>query len=120
MKRFLLVLILICGFVSSFAQNRISFTATSLAIAEVNEYSGRYSWSDWERCDVTIVMDLQNDVVYIYSASPQRYTIISNGVTSYDGSGGKQVSYKVVDQDGDCKHNMECNEYMSCFKTKEK
>lgn len=101
MKRFLTVFILSLFCCISFAQNRISFTATFLAVAEINQYSGRYSWSNWQRCDVTIIMDLQNDVIYIYSQSPQRYTVITDGVTSYDNGGGKQVSYKVVDQDGD-------------------
>lgn len=85
----------------TFAQNIITFTATSYAVANVNTRTGYYSWSDWERCNVHIVFDLVNDVITIYSNSPQQYRILTNGENIYDKDGGEQVKYKVIDQDND-------------------
>lgn len=100
-KKFLLTLMLIIGCFTSKAQSQMSFTATSLAIATVNEYTGQYTWSAWQQTRTPIVFDLMNDVVYIYSNSPQRYTLVSDGREYVDSGGGRQVEYKIVDQDGD-------------------
>lgn len=78
-----------------------TYKATSYAYAEINQYSGRYSWSDWFECDVSVVFDLQRDIITIYSKSTQYYSILTTGTSSTDSLGGKQVSFKVVDQDDD-------------------
>lgn len=78
-----------------------TYKATSYAYAEINQYTGRYNWSDWYKCDVSIVFDLQRDIITIYSKSTQYYSILTTGTASTDSSGGKQISFRVIDQDDD-------------------
>lgn len=100
-KRFFLFCILTFSCLTLKAQSQMSFTATSVAIASINEYTGKYTWSAWQQTRTPIVFDLANDVIYIYSNSPQRYTLITEGREYTDSGGGRQIEYKVVDQDGD-------------------
>lgn len=102
MKKILLTMVLMLSmFMTSFAQNYITFTGTSYAIANVNQITGRYTWSEWQRCTVRIIFDLQNDIIYIQSNAPQKYVVISSGNDYTDSDGGSQVKYQVIDQDGD-------------------
>lgn len=101
MKKIISLLAIIFISCSVSAQSYMNFTATSCAIASVNSYSGKYIWSDWYKCSVEIIFDINRDNIYIRSNSPQRYTIIREAKQYIDSGGGKQVIFNVVDQDGD-------------------
>lgn len=65
--------------------------------------SGWTNWSDWEKCEVGIKMDLNNDVITIFSAKTQRYQVLEAEEPPQD-SDGRQVKFYVKDQDGDYGH----------------
>lgn len=101
MKHFLIIVLLIIP-ISVFSQNNIVFNATSYAIAQVND--GYYIWSDWRKCSVRILFDLNNEKITIYSQSKQIYYIYeeyNNGEPYADNKGGRQIKFYVIDQDGD-------------------
>lgn len=99
MKKYLLMLVMMIASISMYGQSQMNFRATSLAIAQVNEYTGKYVWSDWERTSVRISFDIDFDEIRIFSDMPQRYRVVTNEGTSTDASGGSQVRFKVIDQD---------------------
>lgn len=57
-------------------------------------------WSDWESSSLNIKFDLSNDMVFIYSTETQIYKILEEMTPPYDDS-GRQVKFKVIDQDYD-------------------
>lgn len=101
MKHFLIIILFVIP-LSIFSQNNIIFNATSYAVAEVTgEY---YVWSDWEKCSVRILFDLNNERITIYSNKRQIYNIYdvyNNGEPYADNKGGRQIKFYVIDQDGD-------------------
>ena len=77
------------------------YNATSFAYKAVNSYGYWTNWTDWESCNVPIVMDYDNDVVTIYSNRTQIYKITKYIRKYTDSSGGSQVEFNFVDQDYD-------------------
>ena len=73
----------------------------STAYAQANVYNGRYVWSDWQSSNMTITINLNTDMITIYSPRTQIYRVVSAGDAYNDSNGGRQVSFKVIDQDGD-------------------
>lgn len=70
---------------------------------KATEFSYKLSytdWSDWESVDISIKIDLTNDIVTIYSQDIQIYKVIQQVESPYD-SLGKQVKFLVIDQDYD-------------------
>lgn len=102
MKRFLLILLTCLSLsTTSFAQSILWFRSTSFAIKSKNNYGNWGSWSDWQSSSVNIKMDLDNDVIVIYSPCTQIYAVVSYDGQQNDSSGGVQKYFKVVDQDYD-------------------
>ena len=77
------------------------YNATSFAYKIVNSYGYWTNWTDWESCNVPIVMDYDNDVVTIYSNKTQIYKITKYIRKFTDSSGGSQIEFNFVDQDYD-------------------
>ena len=77
------------------------YNATSFAYKAVNSYGYWTNWTDWESCNVPIVMDYDNDVVTIYSNKTQIYKITKYIRKFTDSSGGSQIEFNFVDQDYD-------------------
>lgn len=75
------------------------FKSTAYAYAEV--VNKHYYWSDWEKSNLTITIDLTKDVITIYSSTIQIYKVVQEGQVSDDKDGGRQVVFPVIDQDGD-------------------
>lgn len=101
MKKLLLFVIFTLVSITSFSQN-MWFKSTEFAFATVRR--GNYNWGDWKRSNIDIQMDVDNDMIIIYSAIVQRYRIYdtyNHGNVYYDSSGGKQIKFYVIDQDGD-------------------
>lgn len=99
MKRFLLMLVMVLGFTVADAQVQY-YRTTGFAYKQMNY--GRWSnWSDWEDSDMLITINLSNDVVKIYSPTTQTYRILSHTRNFTDTSGGQQMEFKFIDQDGD-------------------
>ncbi len=74
------------------------------AYAQASVYNGRYVWGDWKSSDMNLTIDLNRDVITIYSPRTQVYRVLdiaNGGQAYYDNDGGKNVKFYIVDQDGD-------------------
>ena len=103
MKKFLFVLMLMLGFVFTSANAQVQYYRTT-AYAEARVYNGTYVWSDWQKSDMTLVINLNTDVITIYSPRIQIYQVYgtaNNGNAYTDSSGGTNIKFYVIDQDGD-------------------
>ena len=64
--------------------------------------SGRWTdWSRWEDSNLLITINYDDDVIKIYSKMMQIYHIVGYSDSYTDNSGGRQVKFNFVDQDGD-------------------
>ena len=77
------------------------YKATSYAYKYVTSYGYWTDWSDWINCNISVVMNLNTDRIFIYSKKTQIYVVVVAEDAYKDASGGYQVPFKVIDQDGD-------------------
>lgn len=75
------------------------YRSTSFAMAKI--VNSHYYWGDWQKSNVSISLDLTNDIIAIYSRVKQVYYVTQTGNSYTDESGGRQVQFYVVDQDRD-------------------
>lgn len=94
MKKFILIFAMLFSMCAVYAQDKSVFKAYELAIKIEGE------WSDWQPVNIPVVIDYEQDIIIIYSAKTQKYLIIEETAAAPD-SNGKQVAFKVIDQDGD-------------------
>lgn len=109
---FMLVMIGLFSCAMSVDAQTYKYRTQQLAIASVNQYTGKYTWSNWQKCVLDIYIDLDNEKIYIDSNTPQYYSVLSCGSWTNDNGGGKQLNMRVVDQDGDvggCRLRIEAN-----------
>ena len=59
------------------------------------------NWSDWEKSDMLLTINLDDDVITVYSEKRQIYKVLEYMGNYTDESGGKQTKFYVIDQDGD-------------------
>lgn len=104
MKKLLTVFILM--FVMCFATSHTAdaqvqhYRTTAFAYKQKDNNGNWTKWSDWEDSDLIVTIELTNDVIKIYSPKTQTYKVLSDESTPSDSS-GKQVKFRVIDQDGD-------------------
>lgn len=104
MKKFLMIIMLMLSLVTTASAQTQYYRTTAYAFATINQYTGRYTWSDWEKSSMTITINLTTDVITVYSPSTQIYRVYgtyNNGNAYTDNSGGQNVKFYVIDQDGD-------------------
>lgn len=104
MKKFILILLATLTFNVANAQIQW-YRTSSVAIKykKYNVYTNSYywtAWSDWESCICNVKIDIDNDIIVIYSNSTQVYKILYAETPPKD-STGVQVQLRVRDQDGD-------------------
>lgn len=99
MKRIIFILLMALGFALTSSAQVIKYRAQTFALARV--YNGNYSWGDWQRSNIVITIDYNNDKIYIHSSSRQVYRVIDTTDAYTDNGGGTQVKFYVIDQDGD-------------------
>lgn len=58
-------------------------------------------WSDWEKSNMLLTVDLQNDVIKVYSPTPQVYKVYESGESYYDSDGDLNMLFNFIDQDYD-------------------
>ena len=95
MKKFFLIFVLLLTVFTTQAQNNVIYETTHELAIKINN-----QWSEWKPCNVTIKIDLDQDKVTIYSDEVQIYRIIGETMSPNDYS-GKQISFLIIDQDGD-------------------
>ena len=96
MKKIILSLLMIFSSIGVFSQSYYRFTLYSWSYVINNQYS----WSNWEKSDIPIIVDIPN-YVEIKSKAKQFYTITSesSGIQN-DNNGGQSISFNFTDQDG--------------------
>lgn len=96
MKKILMTILLVAISAASFSQIYCQANMFSYSLVD----NGNYNWSNWEPCDVPIVINLP-DYIYVDCKDPQLYKITSErSDLEYDNNGGKSVSYNFVDKEG--------------------
>lgn len=100
MKKFLVAFIF--AIVGVFATNAQvwQFRGEAYCQKYLTSYGTWTNWSNWERCNVPITINLNNDQVTIYSNVTQRYQITQYSRSYYEGS-AQCIDYNFYDQDGD-------------------
>ena len=106
MKKYLMIMLVLIGFgifgSAEASAQTLNFRTTSYAQATV--YNGRYYWGDWESSNMLVTINLDTDIIKVYSPRTQVYKVYgtyNNGNAYTDNSGGSNVKYYVYDQDGD-------------------
>ena len=103
MKKLTLLLLLIVVTAVSASAQTLVFKATHYS--QQFQKNGHWEeWSDWEPSSVKIDMNLDTDVVKVYSKRTQVYNIYEFVGESKD-DGDTTITYRFIDQDGD-KGNM--------------
>lgn len=101
MRKFIFILTLIFAFgFANDASAEINYYKTT-HFAYAKKINNVWQWSDWEASDLLVKFDLSNDVITIYSPETQVYNVLKFLRSFTDENGGKQVEFRVVDQDGD-------------------
>ncbi len=101
MKRIILLLAIFFAAAGVSDAQVSKWNTTDLAIRYVDEDTGRWTdWSDWEECHILVVINLDKEVVSIYSAEPQEYDIYDVGDTVSDELGGESLTLNCVDAEG--------------------
>ena len=102
MKKFLFsLLISLCACVMPVSAQTYYYKATDFAYKQVNDYGYWTNWSSWEVVNISMTIDFTNDIVSIYSKTPQIYRITEHVRNYTDNSGGVQAEFRFIDQDGD-------------------
>lgn len=99
MKKFIFT-IFFSLFVFVVSAQTISFETTSFTYKE-RTYRGWTNWSPYERSSMLLTINLDRDIVTIYSPVTQYYNIISYDGTYTDREGDTTIKYSFIDQDGD-------------------
>ena len=103
MKKIILLFLFVFSAVASQAQV-YTYRTLQYAYQEVDKYGRWKDWSSWEDSDMSMVINFNTDVVTIYSPKTQVYRITKFIRNYTDNSGGKQVEFAFIDQDGDRGH----------------
>ena len=93
-------MVMVLGFTAASAQTYY-YRTTGFAFKQVNSYGYWTDWTDWQDSNILITINYSSDVVTIYSPMTQIYKITQYVRNYTDSSGGKQVEFKFIDQDGD-------------------
>ena len=101
MKKLILTILLLIGTVIVAEAQTYWYKTTSFAYRQVIGYGTWSNWTPWEPSDMYITIDLDRDLIKVYSPTTQIYFVQSYDTSYTDSSGGRQVQYTVIDQDRD-------------------
>lgn len=98
MKRMILF-ILISLFVLSLKAQTYKYHTDCFSYKYVN--NGRWSeWSDWKKSRILVVINLDRNLISIYSDNKQEYDIYEYVGDKLDKDGGTSVKFNCVNEDG--------------------
>jgi len=101
-KILILIMTLILGIQTLSAQT-YRYKAAYYAFGE-RTYSGKIVWGKWQRSNVIITIDFDDDYIKVYSSRNQDYVIIEYGDTYKDEDEANNVNMVALDEEG-----IECN-----------
>ncbi len=86
----------------SISAQTINFRTTKFSSNQYNTYTRTWSgWEEWQASDMLMTMDINNDVVIIYSPVTQVYKIYEINKNFLDAKGNYHVELNFIDQDYD-------------------
>lgn len=101
MKTRLFILIFLLMGISSYSQT-LHYRTVAFSTNSYNTYTSSWSgWSEWEESDMLLTMDLDTDIVTIYSPITQVYYLQKFVTSFYDSDGDFHIIIKFIDQDKD-------------------
>lgn len=101
MKKTLLVLLLLFSIGLSAHAETEWFKAYQYAYHLKDKSTGGWqNWSSWNRCDIEVKIDWDNEVITIFGGETMRYEVTQYVDSFEDRKGGRQVKVKIVDQEG--------------------
>lgn len=77
------------------------YQSTAFSYKHISSYGRWTDWAPWEQSSVRISIDVDRDLIKIFSPMTQIYFVTRYDGKFTDSSGGEQVQYSVVDQDRD-------------------
>ena len=104
MKKYFIVLMLMFSMFFGSSTNCLSQTYYYKTYQFAIKYKTSYgwgNWSDWQKSNMKMKIDLDEDMIVIYSEKLQVYSVLESMGTYTDDSGGRQTKFYVIDQDGD-------------------
>lgn len=101
MKKFLLALCALLFCVGFEAEAQVyRFKATDFAYRVCDDDGYWSEWTDWEDCNLLVVVNVDREQIDIYSSEPQSFIFYEVGDETEDSDGGTQVEFRCVDADG--------------------
>lgn len=76
------------------------YTATAISAKYTNVYGNWTDWSDWEYCNILVVINTNTSRINIYSKETQEYDIIGVDDEYIDNTGGTNYPFECVDAEG--------------------
>lgn len=103
MKKLLIILFtLLIGLEAS--SQIYTYRTYQFAFKQTNSSGQWKQWSDWQDSNMRVVINFNNDYITIYSPTTQTYKVTEYLRKFTDNSGGNQVEFSAIDQDGDRCH----------------
>jgi len=103
MKKLILTFMLLFGIltISSISAQTYYYKTFEFAYKYKNSNGVWENWSSWQSSDLLLSIDMNNDIITVYSQKRQIYKVVEYMNSYTDESGGKQTKFYVYDQDGD-------------------
>lgn len=103
MKKLLILLFTLLIGIEASAQV-YTYRTYQFAEKHINSYGNWTDWTDWQDSNMRLVINMNTDVITIYSPTTQIYRITEYLRKFTDNSGGNQIEFSAIDQDGDRCH----------------
>ena len=99
MKKIIALLLLLIAALPSVAEV-IKYKATSFAL-NIYDYDAQSwtDWSDWQGCNILVVVDAGKDLITVYSQETQEYDIVEY-LGEEEDNNGALIKFNCVDKDG--------------------
>ena len=99
MKKFILTLLMVFTVGVAFSQVKY-FQTTQFSYKYLTEYNYWTDWSDWEKCTAKVKLDLDNDIIVIYTNETQKYYVYEY-VGEVEDNSGQTIKFAVIDHEDD-------------------
>ncbi len=98
MKKFILLFLLAFSAVVASAQS-LKFNAYELSYRYVDGDGEWSEWSDWEKTSILVIINLDEDLITVYSQKMQKYNV-KEYVGENEDSDGNSMTFNCVNDDG--------------------
>lgn len=77
-----------------------TYRTTGYAYKRVNSYGNWTQWTDWMDSNMKVTINMNTDRITIYSPQTQYYRVTEYLRKFTDSSGGSQVEFSAIDEEG--------------------